>query len=287
MEFKYYNETYYEAVCDFLIELNRKNQNHINWNWARFEWMYEHPEFDISAKNKIGLWTDHEKIVGAAIYDMYFGEAFCGALPEYGYLYPEILEYAYHALKDESGLAISVCDDNAFEIKTAEDLGFFKTEQDETLMCMELKNDLSVNLPEGLHFTQIDPAREPYEFQWLLWQGFDHGTDRAKFEKEERIAPQIRRHFDPFLSVAVENEAGEKVSYCCLWYSEKTDYAYVEPVCTVPFDRGKGIAKALICEAINRAGTLGAKRAYVLSDMEFYHRLGFAADKHFTFYHKK
>ena len=46
MKFKNYNNKDYEAVCDFLIELNRKNRNHINWNWARFEWMMEHPEFD-------------------------------------------------------------------------------------------------------------------------------------------------------------------------------------------------------------------------------------------------
>ena len=49
-KFTNYREEDYEAVCDFLIELNRDNKNHCNWNWARFEWMYEHPEFDKSAK---------------------------------------------------------------------------------------------------------------------------------------------------------------------------------------------------------------------------------------------
>ena len=39
MKFKHYSNEDYEAVCKFLIELNRENQNHINWNWARFEWM--------------------------------------------------------------------------------------------------------------------------------------------------------------------------------------------------------------------------------------------------------
>ncbi|HCA04796.1 MAG TPA: GNAT family N-acetyltransferase, partial [Ruminococcaceae bacterium] len=76
---------------------------------------------------------------------------------------------------------------------------------------------------------------------------------------------------------------GEYVSYCCLWYSDKTDYAYVEPVCTVPSCRGKGVAKAVIYEALNRAKSLGAKKAYVLSDMPFYKQLGFTADKHFSF----
>ena len=105
-QFKHYNIEDYEAVCDFLIELNRENQNHINWNWARFEWLMEHPEFDKSLIDSIGLWLDGEKVVGAAIYDMYFGEAFCGALPGYSDLYDEILDYAYRNLKDENGLGI-------------------------------------------------------------------------------------------------------------------------------------------------------------------------------------
>ena len=43
MTFERYSEDAYEAVCDFLIELKRADRSHINWNWARFEWMYEHP----------------------------------------------------------------------------------------------------------------------------------------------------------------------------------------------------------------------------------------------------
>ena len=47
MNFKKYTDNDYETVCDFLIELNACDTSHINWNWARFEWMYEHPEFNI------------------------------------------------------------------------------------------------------------------------------------------------------------------------------------------------------------------------------------------------
>ena len=40
-------------------------------------------------------------------------------------------------------------------------------------------------------------------------------------------------------------------------------------------------------EALNRARPLGAKKAYVLSDMPFYEKLGFRKDKHFTFFWKR
>lgn len=59
---------------------------------------------------------------------------------------------------------------------------------------------------------------------------------------------------------------------------------YVEPVCTIPQYRNKGIAKSVLTEAMKRAYDLGAKRAYVISDMEFYKRLGFKQHSHYTFY---
>ena len=288
MEFRNYKHEDYEAVCDFLIELNREDKSHINWNWARFEWMYDHPEFDKDLINSIGLWFDKGKIVGAAIYDMYFGEAFCGALKEYHSIYPEILDYAYNNLSDESGLGIAICDDCFDKIKAAENLGFIKAEQTEDIAVIILGKNY--NSSSDYTVTELDPEKELYDFQWLIWQGFDHGSDKSVFEKEGYITPQtdcFRRHFDPRLSLAAINKSGEKASYCCLWYSDKTDYAYVEPVCTVPSHRGKSAAKAVIFEALNRAKSLGAKKAYVLSDMEFYKRLGFEQDKHFSFYWKR
>ncbi len=286
LTFKNYCEKDYEAVCDFLIELNRGTQDHINWNWARFEWMAEHPEFDKSLMGSVGLWMDSDKVVGAAIYDMYYGEAFVGALPEYSRIYPEILDYACQKLKDENGLGVAICRDCISEQNAVRSASFAIAEQTETVMRLDLDRELCSDLPDGLCFTELDPSKEPYDFQWLLWQGFDHGTDRAEFESRETIVVQSRPHLNPYLSVAAENADGEKVAYCCVWYSPKTNYAYVEPVCTVPSYRGKGVAKAVIDEALNRARSLGADHAYVLSDMPFYEKLGFRKEKQFIFYWK-
>ena len=73
MTFRHYADADYEALCAFLIALNADGREHINWNWARFEWMAGHPYFDRSLRGAIPLWLDGERIVGAAIYDMYFG----------------------------------------------------------------------------------------------------------------------------------------------------------------------------------------------------------------------
>ena len=49
----------------------------------------------------------------------------------------------------------------------------------------------------------------------------------------------------------------------------------------------RGIAKAVIHEALSRAKRLGAKRAFVISDMDFYSRLGFRNKYHYMFYQSR
>lgn len=88
------------------------------------------------------------------------------------------------------------------------------------------------------------------------------------------------------LPVAAADEDGRIVAYCCVWYHEKTDYAYIEPVCTVPAFPGKGIAKAVVYEALRRALMLGARRVYVISDQTFYEKLGFEKMLQYHFYWK-
>ena len=286
-EFRNFKEEDYQAVCVFLKELNQADKKHINWNWARFEWMYEHPEFDKSAIGSIGLWYEHGKVVAAALYDMYFGEGFCGVLPGYMDLYGEVLTYACEHLRDESGFGFAIEDNDIEKIKAAEALGFSKADQTENIMSCSLNGKRAYTLETGLSIKEFDPGKNPYEFAWLLWQGFDHGQDKDEFEKSDEKKPQIRPNLKKELSLTAVNEKGDAVSYVCLWKDEETDYAYIEPVCTIPEYRGKGVAKSLLYEAFNRALDLGAKNAYVISDMDFYKRLDMDTDRHFTFYWKE
>ena len=286
VSFRRYRDEDYEAVCDFLIELNRKDRTHVNWNWARFEWMMEHPEFDKTARTSIGLWWSAGRIVGAAIYDMYFGEAFCGALPGHEALYPEILDYAYRELKDDSGLAIAINMESTAERKAVIQAGFEQIDQKETIMELSLDRAFSSALPEGFRLREMDQIADREALAWLFWQGFDHGDDWEAFERSSDHAPHVRKHFNKSLCLSAVDSSGEPVSHCSLWFQPDTDYAYVEPVCTIPGCRGKGIASALLSEAFSRAKALGAKKAYVISDLPFYKHLGFEKAQKYSFYRK-
>ncbi len=284
--FRTFLQTDCEAICDFLIALNRFDRSHINWNWARFAWMYGHPYTDRMLLGSIGLWFEADRIVGAALFDMYFGEAFCGVLPGFEALYPDVLNYAYAAMKDDSGLAVAIEDRNAAEIETAVRLGFSPIEQFETVQSITLDRHFPVVLPEGYSIASIDPKDDVTGMEWLFWQGFDHGTDYEAFLNEPSPKATDRPHFRCELSLRASGPDGVPVAYACLWKHDRTDYAYVEPVCTIPSERRKGLARALLCEAMNRASHLGAKAAYVISDQTFYRSLGFTPSHHFTYYRK-
>ena len=287
MTHRQYEPTDYLLVCDFLIELNQSGRTHINWNWARFEWMMYHPGFNKDEQHRIRLWLDGDHLVGLAIYDMYFGEAQCLVFPEYESLYPELLEYAWDQLKDDSGLGIAVNDIDAKHIAALKASGFAIAEQEESVLSVLLDKAFDDTLPKSFSYAEMDPAKEPYEFQWLIYRGFDHGDDKAAFEKEIVQIPRNRDHFDLRLSLSVLAENGAKVAYACLWYDPRTDYAYLEPLCVIPAYRGKRIATSLVHRLLNIARSLGAKTAYVISDQPFYYNAGFGKGEHYTFYWRR
>lgn len=93
VNFRRFNNTYYNVVCDFLIEISKDNFRHINWNWARWEWMFFHPEFNRDLIDKIGLWFLGEKLIGLATYDHYLGEGSFVTKEGFDELEKDILEY--------------------------------------------------------------------------------------------------------------------------------------------------------------------------------------------------
>ena len=282
--FRHYQNSDYNLIYNFLIEIN-KDKSHLNWQWGRFEWMMEHPFFDKANASKIGLWFEDDKLVGVAIFDMYFGEASCLTLKGYEYLYKEILTYAYNELKDDNGLGVAINKEDSRNIETAVSLGFTKHEQKEVMMEFDLDKLEEVKLPDGYHFEEFDESKDIETVQWVIHQGFDNGNDYNEFLKT-LTKVEKRPHINDFLHLFVSNDK-EKVAYCCLWYDPNTDYAYLEPLCVIPSARKQGVAKALVYELLGRVKSLGAKSVYVLSDMPFYEKLGFRKIQEHNFYWKK
>lgn len=119
----------------------------------------------------------------------------------------------------------------------------------------------------------------------IKYYGRDLKTRETCPLMKKRLKNKLKApHLNSYLHLVAVNEDGEYVAYCGCWYNPKTDYAYVEPVCTIPRYRKKGIANALVLEALKRCYSEGAKKAYVISDLPFYKNLGFVQHSRHNFY---
>ena len=249
--------------------------------------MFFHPEFNRDLMDKIGLWFLGEELVGLTTYDHYFGEGFFVTKKGFEKLEKDILEYAIANFSDENGLGIAVDDTDNRTINLLKLYGFIKNEQTENVLELTL-DEANFNLRsiEGISFESINIGTDLYKHHELLWKGFDHqgqatlDEDIISKQKIMLSAP----HLNPMLHVIAKTKCDEYVAYCGLWYNKETDYVYVEPVCTIPEYRNKGIASALLMEALKRSYDLGAKKAYVISESNFYKTIGFKQHSHYTFY---
>lgn len=285
--FRNFDDSCYDKVCDFLIELSKDDRKHINWNWARWEWMFFHPDFNRDLKNKIGLWYLDDELVAIATYDHYFGEAFFATKQGFKELEKDILEYAIANFSNENGLGIAVNDKDTHILDLLRSNDFVKNDLTENILELELENISSeFIISEGITIKNIDIKNDIYKLHHMLWKAFDNEgpvpVDETTMSKQKEMLSA--KNLNTFLHIVAENEAGDYVAYCGLWYSQKTDYVYVEPVCTIPEYRRKGLGKAVVIEALRRSRSLGAEKAYVISNSYFYKSLGFQQHSHYTFY---
>jgi GNAT superfamily N-acetyltransferase len=136
-----------------------------------------------------------------------------------------------------------------------------------------------ISIPSGFRLKSLADECDWRKINRVLWRGFDHEgePDESEEELESRRkmfdTPKGRRD----LKIVVEAPApgGPFVAFCGMFYEPTHQYAYVEPVATDPEYRRLGLGKAAVLEGIRRCGALGAKVAYVGSDLEFYKATGF------------
>lgn len=285
MNFRVYRESDYELLIDFLVRINKENKKQINWNWGRLEWMIEHPNFDKEKSHLIGLWFDKEELIAAAIFDMYPGEASLLAKPGYENLLDEMIDYAINFLGDGNGLGIyaNVNDERLKGYLKKYD--FIQAEEQENIMSISLKDTFEACFTDEFTLKEPKMPEDLEEVEWTIYQGFDHGEDRDAFVAQRKEC-KIRPHVNPSLNLLVKTKEGKSIAFCSLWYLKDTDYAYLEPLCVIPSYRKKGIAKSLVYSLLNRVRKLGAKKVYVISDSEFYKKIGFEDEENYVLFYK-
>ena len=113
-------------------------------------------------------------------------------------------------------------------------------------------------LPEGFHFA--DPLKAvPVKLSVCMWKGFDHEDKGpfehgdAKIEGEEWTPQRVYNgvvgpimapspHATYQHNVIIANEKEEYVCFSGMWWVPENKLAYMEPLCTIPEYRGRGLA---------------------------------------------
>lgn len=259
----------YQEICKFL-QTNADDGYNEHFHWGRFDWMMVSSYLDVEMLTKNALFrNENGELVGAVMYDMSFNDRW----------------YILHSVSDEKLLGHMI----EYVTKTDIDTATIKANLNDTMLCkllenagfekqysesvleMDLSHNLSFQLPQGFCLNPPDSEIDNWQWRLVIYHGFDHegvpqepSEEVLKAEKHLEISEYIK-------TFAIKN--GEYVAHCGVWYNGKNT-AYIEPVVTVPEHRGKGLGKAVVYEAINRAKEKGAKRAIVLSNQEFYIHLG-------------
>jgi GNAT superfamily N-acetyltransferase len=280
---KYNHAGDFKRVGDFLVENYRPDNRDGNFLQPAWEYMHGHPWLDEKSLDRIGVWEDSGKIVGVVHYEHKPGEAFFEIHLGYTHLKPEMLEYAEKNLygKAENGRRYVKAFINDFD-KEFEALvrsrGYIRENNtDRPMSQLEITQPFRpfIPLPDGFLLKSLADDNDLAKLDRCIWRGFNHGTEPPATDYEGRKKQQSMPGYRKDLNIVVVAPDGNYVSYAGTWFVAENEYAYVEPVCTDPDHRLRGLAKAAVLEGALRCGELGARVAYVGSDQPFYQAIGF------------
>lgn len=259
----------YDEIRKFL-QANADSGHNEHFHWGRWDWMMAHSYLDVEMLPRNALFRNESGgLAGAVLYDTGFDNRW----------------YLLHAISDEALLRrmigyVTEADDDAVTVKAnlsdtalcglLEAEGFEKR-YSESVLELDLSNKLSFPLPQGFTLSDPDSEIDPRQWELVIYHGFDHEGVPPEPDEEVKNAEKHLEIPEYIKVFAVKD--GEYAAHCGVWYNGG-DTAYIEPVATVPAHRGKGLGRAVVYEAANRARERGAKRAIVISDQEFYKRLG-------------
>jgi len=271
----WYSDDFYN-VCDFLIRINKINIITPHFLWARWVWQFS-PYLNMNNLSRIGIAWDENKIVGLATYEHDIGECYFCVDGDYEYIRSQLLDYAMENISFNGKLKIVLPNNDLIFQQAAVQKGFIPTAQSSSTARIDCVNN-HYTLPDNYTIISFDDKRfDAEKYYDAIWKGFDNTRERNEAEKEYIAKSRLFKtpYLDLSLRVLVIAPNGDYASHCGIWHLPGSDYAYVEPVFTLPEYRKMGLGKATVLESVNRCKNRGAKCAYVLSSQQFYYNIGF------------
>jgi len=295
---RYNDKRDFERVRDFLVDTYAMLDRPLNWGLDR--WNYaryfvipmigayaEDPVSPDDSRRAIQMWADSIRlwesdegrpVAVTALEYPWLGDVFFLRHPEFDALV-EMFEDAEQNMvhPEKRTLRVHIYEHDEQLKAIAQSRGYQRVanryEEESELV---IRGGLSrPGLPEGFVIRSMADENDLERRRKAFGRGFNHEDPKewpSLYSYQElQKAPDYRKEQDLYV-VAPD---GEFVSFCILWWDERNRIGILEPVGTVPEHRRKGLARAVVHEAVQRAAALGAEKVVVGAGLDFYLAIGF------------
>jgi len=221
------------------------------------------------------IWFDDDTIVAFCFTESPVTSIYFSLRPGYEALADEMVRYAKEHMPREKGAHEFVLfSGQQALINAAEKNGYCCAQRYvQNGFCFE--KELDYPLPEGFSFVyghelSVEKICE------CCWKGFDHEAEEGPWNGNAEDGYHLMQapHFTGQHALAIADEKGEYACYAGMWWTMENRLAYMEPLCTIPKYRKKGLAAAILSEMYRQMKRLGATHMTGGADV-FYEKIGF------------
>ncbi len=248
------------------------------------------------------FWIDGDKVVGFVFTEDPVTNIFFNLRPGYEELAYEMFEYAEKSFPDIGGEKEPVLFPGQRALIRAAEKRGYKVAYENVDMLFDFKSsELNYELPEGFHF--VDPLNaDPLKLAKCMWNGFN-SEELGAFENWEK--PNYEKTWDPHrayngvlsstiappphstyqYNVIIADDNDDYVCFSGMWWVSGNKLAYMEPLCTVPEYRKRGLAAAALTQHYRCLKVLGAE--YMTGGgNDFYRKIGYEDKIHWLHWKK-
>lgn len=249
------------------------------------------------------LWMAGDIVVGFVFTEAVVTSVFFNLRPGYEGLADEMVEYAQNSFPDLGGeRELVIFSGQEALIRAAEKEGYKVSYENADFLFDFRKSGLSYDLPEGFHF--VDPFKcDLLKLAKCTWNGFN-AEELGPFKNwnipdsetpwnphkaytgvvNSAVAPPPHATHEYNVIIADENE--DYVCFSGMWWVPENKLAYMEPLCTVPEYRRRGLAAAALTQHYRRLKVLGAEYMTGGGD-DFYRKVGYEEGIHWLHWKKR
>lgn len=248
------------------------------------------------------FWIEDGRVVGFVFTEASVTSIFFNLRPGYEELADEMVCYAENYFPDfGEGREIIIFSGQKALIQAVQKRGYKLSYENVDLLFDFRKSKLNYDLPEGFHF--VDPLLiDTLKLAKCTWNGFN-AEELGPFENWDN--PNSENFMNPYKSyqgivsstlappphstykynVIIANKHEDYVCFSGMWWVPENKLAYMEPLCTVPEYRKKGLAAAALTQHYRRLKALGAE--YMTGGgNDFYKRIGYEDEIHWLHWKK-